>query len=521
MTPARPAIKMSEQIMLSSTDKSRPSRACFTSQRTPPAKQFSRSPASSTPGLSAWARGRFKVVRNVPLVPPKNMTTPRSLRAASLLALLASAPAFGATYVGSAYESFDYTAGNLTNVLNGGTGWNATGDSTQANTTTWGVTLTPSGTTFTGSGPVFALNATATNQQITAGGAALIVGGTGQAGRNFGQNIDTGTFYFSFKVKKTVDAVRTVNFSLFGDNGATANPTERIAFGQIANNVSLRSPDGSADPAAATKANQGKFAVLVQAGAAQAGGTFTTGTYPAGNIGVFTAATEQNFELNQTFLIVGKIEFNYTGGNGSDDRVTYYINPASLTNESLATSYITLDKFNIGTLVGFRLFAGATSTSPAFSASAAEFDEIRLGTTFASVTTGVTAPPPTPLQIWRDSYFSALEQSDLAVGALTADPDGDGSSNLLEYALGTLPRTADSSVELVTHAAPDVFSFDYPKLRTDLTYVPETSTDLTTWTTVGVTDTLTGGAAPAYLHTATVANPGTGRVFLRLRVTNP
>jgi hypothetical protein len=439
------------------------------------------------------------------------MPTLRPLRTAAALALLSSSPAFAAPYVGSALEDFSsYTAGNIVNSFAGGTGWNATGDALAPNTTTWGVTLTPGGTAFTGSGPVFLIGATAANNQITTGAAALITG-AGQAGRNFGQNVDSGTFYFAYTVKKTVENVRTVNFSLFGDNGSTANPNERIAFGQVASNVQLRSPDGSADPAAATKANQGKFAALVQAGAAQAGGTFTSGTYPAGNTGIYTAATEQSFTLNETFLVVCKIEFNYAGGNGFDDRVTYYLNPASLTNESAATPYIILDKFNIGTLVGFRMFAGGSVTN--FPASAAEFDNIRLGTTYASVT-GAPIGPVSPYQTWLNLHFTAPEQGQSAISGETADPDGDGRANLLEYALGTAPRATDTVSALLVRAPAGFLSLDYPVPAADLTYTPETSTDLTTWVTTGITDI---SASPG-LRTATVPQPTTGRAFLRLRV---
>lgn len=466
------------------------------------------------------------------------MTTLRSLRAASLLALLASVPAFGAAYLGSAYEGFDYTSGAMS-VSNGGTGWNETGDVSLANTTSWGTTL-PSGTPF-------AFGTTAANQTITGAtlnhagsgypagtGKSVLITGAGQVGRNFGQTVDAGTLYFSYLVKKTMAEVRTVNFSFFGDTGGV--PNERFAFGQIANNTNLRISDGTADLAAATKANQGKFAVLVQPAAAQAGGTFipttTAAPYPAGNTGVYTAASEVLFEKDKTFLIVGKIEFNYNdtdqdgvqeegeSGNFLDDRITVYIfNPDGSPTSEPASAYITLDKFNIGALVGFRVFAGGTSTTPAFTASAAEFDEIRFGTTFAAVTTGVTAPPVTPLQTWLDLHFTTPEQSQPTLAGLNADPDGDGRANLLEYALGCDPRAADLASELVTRAAPGLLALDYPALRSDLSYLVETSTDLATWGTAGVTDTLTGGGASAHMRTATVPLPGTGRVFLRLRVT--
>ena len=322
-----------------------------------------------------------------------------------------------------------------------------------------------------------------------------------------------------------MDAVRTVNFSLFGDIGTTTTPNERISFGQIANNVQLRLSNGTADPDALTKANQGKFVALVQPAAAQPGGTFipstAPNTYPLGNTGIYTAATEQSFTLNETFLVVCKIEFNYSGGNGVDDRVTYYLNPASLTDENAATPYITLDKFNIGTLVGFRLFAGANQTNQTvgsqtgltFPPSAAEFDNIRLGTTYASVT-GAPVGPVSPYQTWLNLHFSAPEQGQSTVSGETADPDGDGRANLLEYALGTSPRATDTVAALVVRAPAGFLALDYPVPQADVTYTPETSTDLVTWATTGITD---ASAGPG-LRTATVPQPPTGRAFLRLRV---
>ncbi|MBC8010631.1 MAG: hypothetical protein H7067_11105 [Burkholderiales bacterium] len=131
---------------------------------------------------------------------------------------------------------------------------------------------------------------------------------------------------------------------------------------------------------------------------------------------------------------------------------------------------------------------------------------------------------------WLGENFSAAERSLPNVGALAADPDTDGFSNLLEYALGLDPRVADSASAAPQASAPLIgdarylaLSFSRPAVgRPDVNYAVEISNDLATWRrdtgevvahsaqTIGERETLT-------LRTAAPLAPG-GRVFLRLHV---
>ena len=310
------------------------------------------------------------------------MITSRSLRAAPLLALLGSAPVFGAAYVGSAYEGFDYPAGTL-NALNGGTGWNATGDSS-ANTASWGV-----GTSLTLAGSS-TVNATGLDY-----GAALYPSEIGRSafinpsaaassiGRQFGQTVDAGTFYFSFLTQKTVAQLRTINFSLFGS-------TERLAIGQIASNTSTRDQDGVWLTNAG--ANSGNFAALISNSQNNSSAQTVTTAYN----GVYVNQTAPiSYAVDTTFLVVGKIEFNFN--SGVEDRFTLYINPTDLTSEASLTPYLVIDHNDFGALTGFRMFGGTTASG--FTASAVLFDEIRFGNDYLDVT-GAAIPEP--------SAFAAL-----------------------------------------------------------------------------------------------------------------
>jgi hypothetical protein len=100
----------------------------------------------------------------------------------------------------------------------------------------------------------------------------------------------------------------------------------------------------------------------------------------------------------------------------------------------------------------------------------------------------------------------------------TADPDGDGWPNLLEYAFGSDPLLADGPSlrwSLSSEASPHALSLTFTRLRSDLTYAVEASSNLADWVTVAVNP----GAIGEEVTVTDEAPTGATRRFLRLRVT--
>ncbi len=132
---------------------------------------------------------------------------------------------------------------------------------------------------------------------------------------------------------------------------------------------------------------------------------------------------------------------------------------------------------------------------------------------------------------WRLANFGTTSATD-PTGGDAADPDGDGLSNLVEYALGSDPKSATNPrrpvAGLTTVGQASYPTITFPMLsaaNAAVSYVVEESLDhLATWNPVDTTANLVGTPVDQGDGTALVTIRGTmpmsaGNSFLRLRIT--
>lgn len=120
------------------------------------------------------------------------------------------------------------------------------------------------------------------------------------------------------------------------------------------------------------------------------------------------------------------------------------------------------------------------------------------------------------LEQWRADKFGANAGQPSA--ANDADPDGDGRSNLLEYALGTEPLTADSGAPVTLGRSGNVLTLSFSHVAdATLVYSIQASDTLGSWTTVQTYPAFTTAGTQVYTDTVNVSTAQ--RRFLRLNVT--
>ena len=230
----------------------------------------------------------------------------------------------------------------------------------------------------------------------------------------------------------------------------------------------------------------------------------------------------------------GKVSYQIINTAGAQrivvtfENVPRYFTPASLLNaqvELWANGIVTLTW--IGTTISdgvIGLAAGQAAPSSFYA-------------------TDLSAYPPTATSFaaWLAGRFTPAELADPTITSATADPDGDGWSNLFEYALGSDPHAAGNPVGAPSMGQAGGYltlSFQRNPNLTDLNYLVEVSDDALVWTTIaqslaGGTISAASGQTPSLL--SDVVNFGVMNVtvgdtalmsskvhrFMRLRVTKP
>jgi hypothetical protein len=123
-----------------------------------------------------------------------------------------------------------------------------------------------------------------------------------------------------------------------------------------------------------------------------------------------------------------------------------------------------------------------------------------------------------PYQRWKFEYFTEAEIYQSQMSWPEEDPDGDNVPNLLEYALGSSPRSPGVEALPVLETGQDTISLVYrknPNLA-DVAWVVEVSEDLKIWSPLG--DDLIRVEDGVEIRRATVPVSSIGQRFLRLKL---
>lgn len=138
----------------------------------------------------------------------------------------------------------------------------------------------------------------------------------------------------------------------------------------------------------------------------------------------------------------------------------------------------------------------------------------------------------TPYTTWKMQYFSADELPIPAISGDNADPDGDGIPNLMEYALGSDARRAGvnglpkAGQVVISDQSFQTLTYTRVVANTDVSYVPQVSSDLVTWNSgpsyVGPVSTVTSAdgltQAVTVRDLTPIASVAAGGRFIRLQV---
>jgi len=210
-------------------------------------------------------------------------------------------------------------------------------------------------------------------------------------------------------------------------------------------------------------------------------------------------------------------EFNgRTGTLSSSAAGTTYSFTTQVTSGTPGSYIQTTDTGSGNPVANYAVFSGLSSPS---------FD-VTSTVTGAGPTLGIygiqvvdTSSSSGPFETW-----AAANISDPNKRLPTDDPDADGFDNLAEFALFSDPDSGGSFPQLIVAAsgADLTLTYDRANAATDVTYVPEWSTNLADWFTSSITDLPTGNSdANTTEYRATIGKGTDPRKFLRIRIVKP
>ncbi len=311
-----------------------------------------------------------------------------------------------------------------------------------------------------------------------------------------------------------------VTFGLAGPTGASFPGLEAGNLGAQFNGTDAE----VTIPALNLTTNTVTITGWIKRNGAQAGGTGIFYSRAAGTISGlnFGNTNELRYTWNAAFSTY-TWDSGLTPPDGQWTFVALVIEPAQATLY-MGTNAATLTSAVNTTTHPLQAFAGTTSIghdpiSPADRFFNGSLDEIAIfdqALTEAQIRQ-IISPPWLE---WQTLHFTAAEILDPAISGPTADPDGDGLSNVLEYGTGTPPRSS-SATPLATAPAGGLLTVRYTKNLNapDVTLVLEQSTTLAagSWTPVTATPTVISTANQIQTLEVTIPSAGSPRILARLR----
>lgn len=242
------------------------------------------------------------------------------------------------------------------------------------------------------------------------------------------------------------------------------------------------------------------------------------GGFPTFQIG--TSASTNLFALSPNVIPLNQW-VNITGVYEPGTALRLYVNGVLDTSN---TTGIPVTQFNANrnALIGARADSNA-APSLFFHG---RIDEVRIYNEAldATAVAALAVSGKAPFQIWRESHFNPAQLSDPAISGPNADPENDGISNLLEYALALDPLASDTTGLPTVGTSGGHLSLTYrkDKTATDIMYTPQAGETLAgDWSATGITEAIVSdvGNLQSIMAVDPATISGNAKRFMRLNVT--
>ena len=325
-------------------------------------------------------------------------------------------------------------------------------------------------------------------------------------------------------------------FNTIGIGSTTLNATTTLGLGSLYNGVSISLSNGgslnltgilnsglnvvSSSTSTAGGITLGTSGLSIIAGSSEI--TLSVGTIRVNTLGSLPAGNSPN---SASFAVpaVALLGVGDVGGQTISERgVVYSLNSVNTAPTPGGTGVIRMVHTGLPDATG-GFSQTATGLAPNTAYTYRVYATDSTGATYLSSPTTFTTP--TVLQNWRQTFFGTTQGTNTA--ADNADPDNDGLPNLIEFATGNDPTTAQNSAVAVPTVNGSTLEYTYTRsldaLNSGTTFTVQwnDTLDPSLWSSSGVSETVLSDNGLLQQVKATLPASSTGRRFVRLNVLPP